>query len=182
MTEKYKRMINNNEKNIAAKDALKFLNSLKTKSSEKIVDMLLEDYVERWIEITDRGGLMKVKEEVYSFVLKLEGLAHSFVTVNLSRKNQKEDTSKIFKVKLKTVLEVSAIWVSLSRKMPKRKLSNKLFKQIIDKWIKRLIGLILNGFCLCYIICANFDEMKKVYSVEPIKKSELAFTKKLVFS
>ena len=125
---------------------------------------------------------MKVKEEVYSFVLKIEGLAHSFVTVNLSRNNQKEDTSKIFKVKLKTVLEVSAIWVSLSRKMPKRKLSNKLFKQIIDKWIKRLIGLILNGFCLCYIICANFDEMKKVYSVEPIKKSELAFTKKLVFS
>ena len=177
MTEKYKRMINNNEKNIAAKDALKFLNSLKTKWSEKIVDILLEDYVERWIEITDRGGLMKVKEEVYSFVLKIEGLAHSFVTVNLSRKNQKEQ-----KVKLKTVLEVSAIWVSLSRKMPKRKLSNKLFKQIIDKWIKRLIGLILNGFCLCYIICANFDEMKKVYSVEPIKKSELAFTKKLVFS
>ena len=47
MTEKYKRMINNNQKNIAAKDALKFLNSLKTKCSEKIVDMLLEDYVER---------------------------------------------------------------------------------------------------------------------------------------
>ena len=104
------------------------------------------------------------------------------MTVNLSRKNQKEDTREIFEVKLKTVPEVSAIWVSLSRKMPKRKLSNKLFKQIIDKWIKRLIGLILKGLCLCYIICENFDEMKKVYSVEPIKKSELAFTKTLVFS
>ena len=53
MTEKYKRIINNNEKNIAAKDALKFLNSLKITYSEKIVGTLLEDYVERWIEITD---------------------------------------------------------------------------------------------------------------------------------
>ena len=33
MIEKYKRIINNNEKNIAAKDALKFLNSLKTTCS-----------------------------------------------------------------------------------------------------------------------------------------------------
>ena len=53
MTEKYKRIINNNEKNIAAKEALKFLNSLKITCSEKIVGTLLEDYVERWIEITD---------------------------------------------------------------------------------------------------------------------------------
>ena len=53
MIEKHKRIINN-EKNVAAKDGLKFLNSLKTKCSEKI-GTLLEDYVERWIEITDRG-------------------------------------------------------------------------------------------------------------------------------
>ena len=51
--EKYKTIINNNERNIAGKDALKFLNSLKTKCYEKIVGTLLENYVERWIEITD---------------------------------------------------------------------------------------------------------------------------------
>ena len=32
---------------------MKFLNSLKTKCYEKIVGTLLEDYVEKWIEITD---------------------------------------------------------------------------------------------------------------------------------
>ena len=37
MIEKYKKIINNNEKNIAAKDAIKFLNSLKTTCSAKIV-------------------------------------------------------------------------------------------------------------------------------------------------
>ena len=72
MIEKYKRIINNNEKNIAAKDALKFLNSLKTTCSEKIVGTLLEDYVEIWIEITDGGGLVKANEEFYSFVPKTE--------------------------------------------------------------------------------------------------------------
>ena len=61
MIEKYKRIINNNEKNIAAKDALKFLNSLKT--TEKTVGTLLEDYVERWIETTDRDGLVKANFE-----------------------------------------------------------------------------------------------------------------------
>ena len=42
MVEKYKRIINNNEKNVAAKDALKFLNSLKTTCSEKIVGTFLK--------------------------------------------------------------------------------------------------------------------------------------------
>ena len=104
MIEKYNRIINNNEKNIAAKDALKFLNSLKTKCSEKIVGTLLEDYVERWIEITDRGGLVKANEEFYSFVLKSEEVARSFMTLNLLRKNQKEDMREIFKVKLKAII------------------------------------------------------------------------------
>ena len=103
MIGKYKRIINNNEKNIAAKDALKFLNSLKTKCSEKI-GTLLEDYVERWIEITDRGGLVKANEEFYSFVLKSEEVARSFMTLDLLRKNQNEDMREIFKVKLKAII------------------------------------------------------------------------------
>ena len=73
MIEKYKTIINNNEKNAAAKDALKFLNSLPTAGSVKIVSMLLEDYVERWIEVTDRCGLMKANYD-------------SFLTVDLLRK------------------------------------------------------------------------------------------------
>ena len=106
MTEKYKRIINNNEKNIAAKDALKFLNYLKTKCSEKIVVTLLENYVERQIEITDRGVLVKAIDEFYSFVIRIEEVARSFMTVDLLTKNQNED--------------IREIWVSLSRKMPNR--------------------------------------------------------------
>ena len=80
--------------------------------------------MERWIEITDRGGLVKANQEFYSFVLKIEEVTHSFMKVDLLRKNQKEDMRQIFKVNLKTVPEVSAIWVSLSRKMPHRQLSD----------------------------------------------------------
>ena len=47
--------------------ALKFLNSLKTACSEKIVGMLLKYYVEIWIEITDRSNLLKINEKCYSF-------------------------------------------------------------------------------------------------------------------
>ena len=42
---------------------------------------------------------------------------------------------KIFKVKLKTVPEVPAIWDSLSRKVPNKQLTDKLFKKIVEKWI-----------------------------------------------
>ena len=114
MIEKYKRIINNNE-NIAAKDALKFLNSLKTTCSEKIVGTLREDYVKRWIETTDRDGLVKANEEFCSFVLKTDEVARSFMTIELLRKNKKEDIREIFAVKLKTATEVSAISVSLSK-------------------------------------------------------------------
>ena len=51
MNGKYKRITDYYEKNIAAKGALKFLNSLKTTCFEKIVGTLLEDYVEKLIEV-----------------------------------------------------------------------------------------------------------------------------------
>ena len=71
---------------------------------------------------------MKTNGKFYSFVLKIEEVTRSFMTVDLLRKNQKEDMREIFNVKLKTVPEMPVIWVSLSRKMPNRQLSDKLFK------------------------------------------------------
>ena len=70
----------------------------------------MEDFVERWIEITDRGGLVKANEEFYSFVLKTEEVARSFMTVDLLRKNQEENMREILKFKLNTVPEVSATY------------------------------------------------------------------------
>ena len=173
MIEKYRRIITSNEKNIAAKDALKFWNSLKTKCSEEIVAALLEHYVERWIEITDRSGLVKANEEFYSLFLIFEEVARSFMTVDLLRKNQKEDIKEIFKVNLKTVPELSVIWVSLSRKMPNRQLSNKLFEQVIEKSIDSRAYAYVISFVEIMKRKSNSltKKMKKVYSKEPIKKS-----------
>ena len=84
---------------------------------------------------------------------------------------------EIFKVKLQTVPEVSAIWVSLSRKMPNRQLSDKLFKQIIEKWIDLRAYAHVTAFVqiLKRKINSLPKEMLKVDSVEPIKKAEPAF-------
>ena len=101
------------------------------------------------------------------------------MTVDLMRKNQKEDMREIFKVKLITVPEVSAIRVSLSRKMLNRQLSNKLFKQIIEKWIDLRAYVTVFVQILKRKINSLPKEMKKVYSVEPIKKAEPAFRKTL---
>ena len=68
---------------------MKFLNSFKITCSEKIVGTLLEDYVEIWIEITDRGGLVKANQEFYSFVPKTEEVTRSFMTVGLLKKKSK---------------------------------------------------------------------------------------------
>ena len=71
---------------------------------------------------------MKTNGKFYSFVLKIEEVTRSFMIVDLLRKNQNQDIREMFNVKLKTVPEVLVIWVSLSRKMPNRQLSEKLFK------------------------------------------------------
>ena len=123
--------------------------------------------------------LSESKWRIYSFVLKIEEVARSFMTVDLMRKNQKEDMREIFKVKLITVPEVSAIRVSLSRKMLNRQLSNKLFKQIIEKWIDLRAYVTVFVQILKRKINSLPKEMKKVYSVEPIKKAEPAFRKTL---
>ena len=88
---------------------------------------------------------------------------------------------EIFKVKLQTVREVPAIWVSLSRKMPNRQLSDKLFKQIIEKWIDLRAYAHVTAFVqiLKRKINSLPKEMLKVDSVEPIKKAEPAFRKTL---
>ena len=49
---------------------------------------------------------MKAIDEFYSFVIRIEEVARSFMTVDLLTKNQNED--------------IREIWVSLSRKMPNR--------------------------------------------------------------
>ena len=124
---------------------------------------------------------MKANEEFYSFVLKTEEVARSLMTIDLLRKNQKEDMREIFKVKLKTVPEVSVIWVSLSRKMPNRQLSDKLFKRIIEKWIDLRAYAYVTTFVQIWKRKINSltKKIKKVYSVEPIKKEEPAFRKTL---
>ena len=137
--------------------------------------------MEIWIEITDRGRLVKANEEFYSFVLKTEEVARSLMTIDLLRKNQKEDMREIFKVKLKTVPVVSVIWVSLSRKMPNRQLSDKLFKRIIEKWIDLRAYAYVTTFVQIWKRKINSltKKMKKVYCVEPIKKEEPALRKTL---
>ena len=69
LIEKYKGIINNNEKKYCCKRCLEFFNYLKTTCSEKIVGMLLEYYAEISIEITDGGNLVKVNEEYYIILI-----------------------------------------------------------------------------------------------------------------
>ena len=106
------------------------------------------------------------------------------MTVDKLRKNQKEDIREMFEGKFKTVPEVSAIWVSLSRKIPDSQLSYKLFKQIIEKWtdLRAYVYIAVFAQILKRKISSLKKEMKKVYSVESIKKAELAFRKTLTQS
>ena len=88
---------------------------------------------------------------------------------------------EIFKVKLKAVSEVSVIWVSLSKKMPNKQLSNNIFTQIIEKWIDLRAYAYVTAFVqiLKTKINSLTKDMKEIYSVKPIKKAEPAFRKTL---
>ena len=80
--------------------------------------------MERWIEISDQGGLVQANKEFYSFALKIEEEGHCFMKAGLLRKNQKEDMRKIFKINQKIVPKVS---------FPEnRQLSDKLFAKLIE--------------------------------------------------
>ena len=74
---------------------------------------------------------------------------------------------------------MSAIWVSLFRKMLNRQLSDNLFKQISEKWIGLRAYVTVFVQILKKKINSLPKEMKKVYSVESIKKAEPAFRKTL---
>ena len=130
---KYKKLAEN-PKNVAAQDALTFFLSLKSHGSETFPNHSFLSYVEKWVDLENRGGLVKVNEDFIIFVRRIETVTQSLFTVEFMRSYKGQDIKEILMERLNESSLIQLGWESLVRELPNRNLSKLLFTQILEKW------------------------------------------------
>ena len=66
LTNKYRRLCENS-KNFGAKDILLFLGTLKIKSTDEFSGENFLKFVERWTNLVNRGGLVRINSDFFCF-------------------------------------------------------------------------------------------------------------------
>ena len=125
MIKKYKKL-SNGKSNAAASAALQFFLSLKVSGNSSLKGCPFLDFAKKWMEIVDRGGLIKVNDEMFIFVRRVE---------NVVRQVLNEDLRECLQTELEKSKLVSMAWDSLSRNMSNSDLVKILKKQILAKWV-----------------------------------------------
>ena len=134
MTRKYQRL-SENPKNYSAKDILAFLQTLKLKSSEEFHGDNFLKFVERWTNLVNRGALVRVNQDFFIFIRRIETVIRKELTISFLDAYRGENLLDHLLEKLRTNGFVVLGWEALSRSFPNAKLSEILFKQILEKWV-----------------------------------------------
>ena len=101
----------------------------------KYNEQFFNEFIKKWTDQINRGGLIQPNAQFYSFIKHIELVAISLMTFQSLCKYRNEDVRDIFKEKLEVNSVVQNSWDSLSRNISNEPLSKLLFSQILDKWI-----------------------------------------------
>ena len=134
ITKKYKRLCEKTTNNIA-KDILMFLGNFKLKSSEIFSGENFIKFVDRWTNLVNRGGLVRVNEDFYIFIRRVETIVQKILTIDLLKAYHGEDLRYVLLDEITNNNFVILGWQTLTRNLPNETIGNILFKQIIEKWV-----------------------------------------------
>ena len=133
MKRKYEKILKENPKGISVSNALIFFKSVNNVGGEKIQEHFFNEFIKKWKDQINRGGLIQPNAEFYSFIKCIELVAKNLMTFQFLSKYRNEDVRDIFKEKLEVNSVVRRSWYSLSRNIPSEPLSKLLFRQILDR-------------------------------------------------
>ena len=119
-----------NSKNFGAKDILLFLGTLKIKSTEEFSGEKFLKFVERWTNLANRGGLVRINSEFFIFIQQVETVVQKIITLDFLRRYDGEDLRDHLKEKLQNNHIVTLGWQTISCNFPNNKLSEVLETQI----------------------------------------------------
>ena len=135
LKKKYTKILKAHPQNIPAISAQQFLDSVQIKSKEKVCGMSFLDFTRKWVEILDKGGLVRVNDDMFIFIRRIEYAARNVLNVKFVTKYKGQDLRDIIYQELDSSSLVTKYWESLSRNIPNKELKKFLREQIIRKWV-----------------------------------------------
>ena len=130
---KYKRLEGCKHKDIAVA-ALLFLDTLKAKGDENVNSFNFLEYTRKWVEITNRGGLIIVNN-MFIMYRRIENFVRKVLNVDLIRDYKGQDIREVIEKELERDTLIGEAWETIARYLVNRNLSNVLKLQIIKKWV-----------------------------------------------
>ena len=177
----YEKILKENPKRTSASNALIFLKAVNNVDGEKIQEPFFDEFIKKWTDQINRGGLIQPNAEFYNFIKHIELVAKNLMTFQFLSKYRNENVRDIFTEKLEDNSVVQSSWDSLSQNIPSEPLSKLLFRQILDKWIDLRTRAFITSSTLLVKrkITSMLNEIQRNVEVEQLKKSEPALRKTL---
>ena len=132
---KYQKIQSKNPMNVAATAVIQFLISLKMKHSSAVEGASFFQFTKKWIDVVNRGGLVKVCDEMFIFIRLIENSMREILNLNLIKSYHGQDLREIIQVNLENSPFISKSWEKISRNVSNKDITDLVKKQIIIKWI-----------------------------------------------
>lgn len=123
------------EKNQQYQLTANFLKTLDFKFNEDVRVYNFLDYTKKWTDLIDRGGLVRVNDDVFIFARRVEQVVRKVMNINTMRKYHGEDLREGILAELHSSKIIANAWESLARKCANLQISNLLKKQFLRKWV-----------------------------------------------
>ena len=96
--------------------------TLKIKSTEEFSRDNFLKFVERWTNLVNRGGLVRINSDFFIFIQRVETVVQKILTLDFLRRYHGEDLRDHLKDKLQNNNFVTLGWQTLSRSFLNREL------------------------------------------------------------
>ena len=139
------------------------------------------EYTRKWIDVLDRGRLIRVTDDMFLSISRIENAVHVVLNISFVTKYRGEDLREAIFTELDKSPLVNRYWNSLSRFIPNKDLVDILKKQILNKWV----DIRAHSFVTSYVMLLKrkytnmTHEQKKKSNIELSNVAEPALRKTL---
>ena len=172
LLKKYRKLEKSKKKHHIVITSIQFLESLRVSGDKSFNFNDLETYVQEWLCQVNRGGLVKVNQQAFFFIYKIEITVRNLLNISIIKEYRDEDLRSVLLKLTMESEEINSAWESVARHIPNESLKDILQKQ----FMKKCIDLRARAFVKTYIqIVKRFNNRSNAQKLS--KKAKLAFRK-----
>ena len=127
---------------------MEFLCPLKSNGDSSIKCESFLDYTRKWTEFVNRGGLIKVNDNLLIFIRRTEIYVHKILNLELLKNYRGGDLREVIRKKIMESGIVVSGWECVARNIGNQELVKYLMKQVVDKWTDIRIMFFVNSLML----------------------------------